>query len=70
MAKRSAALKAHIQLHIMKPLESIIAVLILLSVFSFAIETLPNKSELLQTMLGWADIFFQVVFTAEYIFRV
>lgn len=33
MAKRSAALKAHIQQHVMKPL---------------------------QTMFGWADIFFRV----------
>lgn len=70
MAKRSVALKSYIQQHIMKPLETTIAVLILLSVFSFAIETLPNKSELLQTMLDWADIFFLVVFTVEYLFRV
>lgn len=70
MAKQSVALKAHIQQHLMKPLETTIAVLILLSVFSFAIETLPNKSAGLQMLLGWADSLFLVVFSVEYVFRV
>lgn len=52
MAKHLVALKAHIQLKLMTPMETIIAVLILFSVFSFAVETLPNKSAGLQTLLG------------------
>lgn len=70
MAKHLVALKAHIQLKLMTPLETIIAVLILFSVFSFAVETLPNKSAGLQTLLGWADTFFLIVFSAEYLLRI
>ena len=70
MATHMDALKAHIQQHYLKPLEIIIAALILLSVFSFAIETLPNKGPLLQKIIDWGDTLFLIVFSAEYLFRI
>lgn len=70
MAKHTLTLKARIKQRIMKPMEIIIAALILLSVLSFAIETLPNKGYLLTNILAWADSIFLVVFSAEYLLRI
>lgn len=70
MAKYLKALKTQIQQHIMQPLEVIIAALIVLSVLSFAVETLPNKGPLLKNLLHFADMVFLVVFSAEYLLRI
>ena len=46
-----------------------IQALIVVSLVTFSIETLPNLSEAAQRMLRWIEVFTVIVFTVEYLLR-
>lgn len=50
--------------------EKIIQILIVISLISFAFETLPNLSTTWQTVLKYTEIFIVLIFTIEYIIRI
>ena len=51
------------------PLESVVQIIIVLSLATFAVETLPGLSADQQRWLGWAEHGFIGVFTVEYLLR-
>tara|TARA_R100001377_G_scaffold60476_2_gene36696 strand:- start:392 stop:1105 length:714 start_codon:yes stop_codon:yes gene_type:complete len=53
-----------------KIFDSVIQVLIIISLFTFSLETLPNLSEKSQTLLNIAEVIIVFLFTLEYALRV
>ena len=53
-----------------KIFDSVIQVLIIISLFTFSLETLPNLSERSQTLLNIAEVIIVFLFTIEYALRV
>lgn len=53
-----------------KIFDSVIQVLIIISLFTFSLETLPNLSERSQTLLNIAEVIIVFLFTLEYALRV
>ena len=47
-----------------------VQILIIISLVSFSIETLPGLSEQTYTLLGWIEVVVVVLFTIEYILRI
>ena len=53
-----------------KIFDSVIQVLIIISLFTFSLETLPNLSDRSQTLLNIAEVIIVFLFTVEYALRV